>query len=57
MHNAYVMQSDRNSFWGDVVLDSINMASGEEDSMLDQIHEEQIYLIFIMEVFFLLSDV
>ena len=26
-----VMRSYQNSFWGDVVLDSVNMASGDED--------------------------
>ena len=31
------MQPDGNSFWGDVVLGSVNLASGGEDSILDQI--------------------
>ena len=33
------MQSDRNSFGEDVVLDSVDMAYREEDSILDQIYE------------------
>ena len=38
------MQSDRNNFCGDVVvLDSVNIASMDEDSILDQVA-----LIFIM---------
>ena len=31
------MQSDRNTFYGDVVLDSFNKASRDEDNILDQI--------------------
>ena len=31
-----VMQSDRNSFGGDVVLDSFNIVYRHEDSVLDQ---------------------
>ena len=30
-----VMQSDRNSYCGDVVLGSFNMAFGDDDSILD----------------------
>ena len=37
-----VMQSDRNSFGGDVVLDSFNMSYRDEDSILDQKYEKQI---------------
>ena len=33
------MQSDGNSFGGDVVFKSVNMASCYEDSILDQITE------------------
>ena len=33
------MQSDRNSFCGDVVLYSDNIAAKDEDSILDQIHK------------------
>ena len=31
-------------FWGNVVLDSVNMAYRDEDSILDQIYEKQIFL-------------
>ena len=34
-----VMQSDGKSFGEDVVLDSVDMAYREEDSILDQIYE------------------
>ena len=34
------MQSDGNSFLGDVVLDSFNKASRDEDSILDQIYRK-----------------
>ena len=34
-----VMQSDGNSFGGDVVLKNVNIASSYEDSILDQIYE------------------
>ena len=37
------MHSDGNSFGGDVVLKSINIASSYEDSILDQIYAEQIF--------------
>ena len=36
------MQSDGNSFSGDVVLDSFNMAYRDEDSSLDQKYKKQI---------------
>jgi len=36
------MQSDGNSFCGDVVLDSFNKAYRDEDSILDQKFEKQI---------------
>ena len=37
-NNIYtVMQSDGNTFYGDVVLDSFNKASRDEDNILDQI--------------------
>ena len=35
------MQSDGNSFCGDVVLDIIKMAYKDEDSILHQIFEKQ----------------
>ena len=36
-----VMQSDRNSFGGDVVSDSFNMTFQVEDNNLDQMHESK----------------
>ena len=38
-----VMQSDRSSISGDVVLDSLNMVYRDEDSNLDQTCEKQIF--------------
>ena len=35
------MQSDGNSFFGDVVLDSFNMSFRDEDSILDIEYEKQ----------------
>ena len=35
-HACYRIQSDGNSFCGDVVLDSFNKASRDEDNILDQ---------------------
>ena len=32
------MQSDGNRFLGDVIFDRFDMASGDEDSILDQIY-------------------
>ena len=37
------MQSDRNSYCGDVVSVSINKASRDEDNMLDKIYGKQIW--------------
>ena len=37
------MQSDGNSFCGDVVLDSFNKASRDEDQILDQIYHFKIF--------------
>ena len=37
------MQSDGNSFGGDVVFDSFNKASRDEGRVLDQINEKQIF--------------
>ena len=37
-----VMQSDGNSFCGDVVLDSFNIEHSDEDSILDKKYEKQI---------------
>ena len=38
-----VMHSDGNSFCGDIVLKSVNIASNYEDSTLDQIYKKQIF--------------
>ena len=46
------MQSDRNSFCGDVVLDSVNITLGVEDSVLDRIHEMQICSYFYFDYHF-----
>ena len=40
------MQIDRNGFYGDVVLDSVNRGSGTEDSISDQIYDKRIFLNF-----------
>ena len=43
------MQSDGNSLCGDVVLDSFNMASWDEDKILDQKYESKyVRIIFKM---------
>ena len=41
------MQSDGNSFCGDVVLDSFNR---DKDSILDQQYERKYFRIFIMKI-------
>ena len=38
-----VMQSDRNSFCGDVILDIFNMVYSDEDSIEDQQYENRIF--------------
>ena len=38
-----VMQSDGNSFCGDVVLNSGNIANSDKDSLLYEIYEKQIF--------------
>ena len=38
------MQSDRESFRGDFVLGSFNMANRDDGSILDQKYEKQIFL-------------
>ena len=43
------MWSESNSFWGDVVLDIFNMAYRDEDSILDQIYQKQIFSDFYYE--------
>ena len=37
------MQSDGNSFHGDVILKSFNKAFRDKDSILDQIYEKRIF--------------
>ena len=37
------MQSDRNSFCSNVVLDIVNMALWDEDNIFYQIYEKEIY--------------
>ena len=44
------MQSDRNSFWGNVVLDSFNMAYRDESSILNHNYEKQIFWDLIMNI-------
>ena len=39
-----MMQSDGNSFSGEIVLENVNMVSRVEDSILDQINEYQIFI-------------
>ena len=50
------MQSDRNNFYGDVVLDSFNKASRDEDYILDQIYKKQIISHFYYKDFTFESD-
>ena len=38
-----VMQSVGNSFWEDFVFDSVNMAYRDEDRILDQMDQKQIF--------------
>ena len=38
-----VMHSQSNSFWGNVILDNVNMAYRDEDSTLTQRYNEQIF--------------
>ena len=45
-----VMQSDGNSFWGNVVLDGFDRASRDEDNILDQIYNSKYIRIFIMMI-------
>ena len=49
------MQSDGNSFCGDVVLDSFNMSYREEDSIVDQKYEKQIHILGSLCRFILLQ--
>ena len=52
-----VMQSDGNTFGGDVVLKSFNIASSYEyeDSILEQMYEKQIFSDFFYEDFIFLK--
>ena len=51
-----VMQSDGNSFCGDVVLDSFNMLNMDEDSILDQSMKSKHFRLFITEILNFISD-
>ena len=48
-----VMQSDRNSFCGDVVLGSFNQTSWDEDNILDQIYKRKCVRIIVMRILIL----
>ena len=48
-----VMQSDGNSFGGDVVLDSFNKTFRDEDNILDQIYKSEYVRIIIMMILIL----
>ena len=45
-----VMQSNGNSFCGDVIFDSFNKAFRDEDNILDQMYEHKYVRIFIMMI-------
>ena len=47
------MQSDGNSFYGDVVSDSFIKTSRYEDNILDQIYQSKYVCIIITVIFFL----
>ena len=51
-----MMQSDGNSFCGGVVLNSLNMAYRDKDSILDQNMKGKHFGIFIMKILNLKSD-
>ena len=43
------MQSDGNSYCGDIVLDSLNKASWDEDNILDQMYKNKyVWIIFLI---------
>ena len=42
------MQSDGSSFCGDVVLDSLNKASRDEDNILNEIYKSKYFRIILM---------
>ena len=48
-----VTQSYANSFWGDVVLDTFNNVSSDEDNILDQLYTKQICPDFYYDDFFI----
>ena len=47
------MQSDGNSICGDVVLNSFNKASRDEDNILDKVYKSKYVRIFIMKILIL----
>ena len=47
------MQSNGDSFCGDVVLNSFNKASRDEDNILDQVYKSKYVRIFIMMILIL----
>ena len=47
------MQSDGNSFSGDVVLDSFNKASRDAETILEQVDESKYVKIFIIMILIL----
>ena len=51
MYTYSVMQSDGNSFCGDVVSDSFNKQSRDENNILDQIFKSTYVRIIIMTIF------
>ena len=48
-----VMQSDGNSFWGDVVLDNFNKTLRGKENILDQIYKSKYVRIIIMIILIL----
>ena len=50
-----VMQSEGNSFCGDVVLDGFNVSYRDDDSILAQKYESKYLEIFIMKILYLKS--
>ena len=51
-----VMQSDGNSFFEDVVLDSLNMVYSDEDSIYYQPYEIEFFCVLIMTIWHIKSD-
>ena len=50
------MQSDGNSFGGDVVSESFNMTSWDEDNILDQIYRSKHVRIILMMILTLYNE-